>query len=101
MAFTKVVQVNEIAPGRAKQLSLAGKTLALFNVNGTFYAVDNECPHRGGPLADGSVEGTEVECPWHGAKFNLDTGEHLSPPARSGVKCYPVQVVGDEVHVDI
>ena len=101
MAFTKVATVQEIPPGRGKEVTVGGKTLAVFNDGGKFYALDNECTHSGGPLAEGDCEGGAVQCPWHGAHFSLTTGDVLSPPARRGVKAYPVQVVGDEVQVDV
>ncbi|MCS6850495.1 MAG: non-heme iron oxygenase ferredoxin subunit [Gemmataceae bacterium] len=101
MAFTKVATVQEIPVGRGKAVQAKGKQLALFNVGGTFYAIDDSCPHRGAPLSQGQVAGSEVVCPWHSARFDLKTGAFLSPPARSGVACYPVQVVGDEVQVDV
>lgn len=101
MAFTTVARVSEIPVGGAKQVSVAGKTLALFNVNGVIHAIDNECTHRNAPLAEGTLQGTELECPWHGARFDVCTGAVLSPPARSGVKSYKVQVVSDEVQVDV
>ena len=101
MALTRVAAVQEVPPGRGKQVKVGNKTIALFNVAGTFYAIDDTCPHRGGPLSEGEVEGTAVTCPWHAASFDLTTGAHLSPPANRGVACYKVQVVGDDVQVDI
>jgi nitrite reductase/ring-hydroxylating ferredoxin subunit len=101
MAFTTVAQVADIPAGKAKQVTLNGKTVAVFNSNGTFYAIDNECPHRGGPLAEGELSGTDVECPWHGARFNITTGAHLCPPANRDVKAYRVQVIGQEVQIDV
>ena len=101
MALTRVAAVQEVPPGRAKQVKVGKKTIALFNVGGTFYAIDDTCPHRGAPLSEGEVEGTTVTCPWHAASFDLTTGAHLCPPASSGVACYKVQVVGDDVQVDI
>jgi nitrite reductase/ring-hydroxylating ferredoxin subunit len=101
MAFTKVATIHELGPGRAKQARVGSRTLAIFNIGGTFYAVDDTCPHRGAPLWEGDVSGTEVTCPWHGARFDVTTGAHLCPPARSGVTCYPVRVVGDEVQADV
>jgi nitrite reductase/ring-hydroxylating ferredoxin subunit len=100
MPFSKAATVGEIPPGQAKQVSVNGKTLALFNVQGTFYAIDNECPHRNGPLAEGVVEGLEVTCPWHGARFDICTGTHRSPPAQHGVRSYKVQVVGQDVEIE-
>jgi nitrite reductase/ring-hydroxylating ferredoxin subunit len=101
MAFVKVATVSELAPGTAKQAKVGGKTLAVFNVNGSFYAIDDTCPHRGASLAEGFVEGHEVICPLHAAAFDVTTGAHLCPPARSDVACYKVQVIGDEVQVDL
>jgi len=101
MAFVKIATVHEVPAGQGKQVTVRGKTLALFNVNGTFYAVDDTCPHRGGSLWEGEVEGIEVSCPLHGARFDLATGANLCPPASSGVRSYPVQLVGDEVQVDV
>src|SRR5215207_10072135 len=101
MAFTRVAAVGEVPPGQGKQVTVRGRTLAVFNADGTFYAIDDTCPHRGASLWEGPVEGTAVFCPLHGAAFDLVTGAHLSPPARSGVRTYPVQVVGDEVQIDV
>ena len=101
MAFTKAITVQEVPAGQGRQVTLKGKTLAVFNVGGTFYAIDDTCPHRAASLWEGEVEGTEVSCPLHGARFELTTGAHLCPPAQGGVKAYPVQVVGDEVQVDV
>ncbi len=101
MAFTKVATLEEVPPGKAKQVHVAGRVLALFNVNGTILAIDDACPHRGAPLSEGPVAGTEVVCPWHMARFDLCTGAHLSPPAKSGVATYRVQVIENEIQVDV
>ncbi len=101
MPFSKAALVSDVSPGQAKQVTVNGKALALFNINGAFHAIDNECPHRNGPLAEGKVQGDEVECPWHGARFNIPTGSHLCPPAKQGVRSYKVQVVGTEVQVEV
>lgn len=101
MAFVKVAMVSEVPSGKAKQIKIGGKTLAVFNVNGGFYAIDDTCPHRGASLAEGELEGHEVVCPWHAAAFDVTTGAHLCPPARSDVASYKVQIVGDEIQVDV
>jgi nitrite reductase/ring-hydroxylating ferredoxin subunit len=101
MAFTKVATTPEVPQGKAKQATVNGRTIAVFNVGGTFHAIDDTCPHRGGPLWEGELIGTEVTCPWHGARFDVTRGAHLCPPAHSDVACYKVQVVGDEVLVDL
>jgi nitrite reductase/ring-hydroxylating ferredoxin subunit len=101
MPFTKVATTQEVPAGTAKQVTVNGRAVALFNLNGTYYAIDDTCPHRGAPLWEGEVEGNELTCPWHGARFDVTTGSHLCPPARSGVAAYKVQVVGDEVQVEV
>jgi nitrite reductase/ring-hydroxylating ferredoxin subunit len=101
MAWTKVATAGELPAGKSKQAKVRGRTLAVFNVGGTFYAVDDTCPHRGAPLWEGELVGNQVVCPWHAARFDLTTGANLCPPARSGVASYKVQVVGDEVQVDV
>jgi 3-phenylpropionate/trans-cinnamate dioxygenase ferredoxin subunit len=101
MAFVTAAKVGDIPCGKGKQVEIAGKTLALFNSNGTYYAIDGICTHRSAPLAEGDCAGDVVCCPWHGAHFSLTTGAHLSPPATRGVKAYPVQVVGDEIQIDV
>ncbi len=101
MAFVSVARIQEIADGKGKQVTANGRKLAVFNCGGTFYAIDDTCPHRGAPLSEGSVAGTEVTCPWHGARFDLTSGAHQCPPASNGVTAYKVQVVGDAVEVDV
>lgn len=100
-AFTKAATVQDVPPGKSKQVTVSGKVLALFNVNGTFYAIDDTCPHRGAPLWEGQLAGTQVTCPWHAATFDLTTGAHLSPPAPHGATCHKVQLVGEEVQVEL
>jgi nitrite reductase/ring-hydroxylating ferredoxin subunit len=101
MAFTKVATVQEVPAGKGKQVKVGGKTIALFNVGGTFLAIDDTCTHRGAPLSEGEIEGNEVICPWHGARFDLTSGAVMAPPAPKGVSAYKVQVVGDEVQIDV
>jgi nitrite reductase/ring-hydroxylating ferredoxin subunit len=101
MAFTKVATIQEIPSGQAKKVTVGNRQVALFNVDGTFYAIDDTCTHRGGPLSEGELEGKEITCPWHGARFDVSTGTHLSPPAPRDVTSYKVQVVGEEVQVDV
>src|SRR6267143_4065556 len=90
--FTKVASTTDLAPGAAKCVEVAGKKLALFNLEGSFYAIDDTCTHRGGPLSEGEVSGEEVTCPWHGAIYNIKTGAVLGPPAPRGVARYAVRV---------
>jgi nitrite reductase/ring-hydroxylating ferredoxin subunit len=101
MAFTKVATTQELPPGTARQVKVGARTIGLFNVNGSIFAIDDLCTHRGAPLSTGDCEGNEIVCPWHGARFDLTTGAHLSPPAPKAVTSYKVQVVGDEIQVDV
>lgn len=100
-AFIKVGSTSELAPGQAKKVEVNGKTIALFNLGGSYYAIDNTCTHRGGPLSEGDVEGQVVTCPWHGAKFNITSGEVLGPPARAGVASYCIRVTGSDVEIEL
>ncbi len=99
--YVKVAKTSEIADQCAKCVEVGGRTIALFNIGGEFYAIDDQCPHEDGPLSEGYLEGFEVECPWHAACFNLKTGKASGPPAEDDVKTYPVRVVGDAVEVEV
>src|SRR5437660_1379090 len=101
MAFVKVATLAELPAGSGKQVTVNGKKIALFNLGGNVVAIDDTCPHRGAPLSEGEVSGSEVMCPWHGARFDLNTGGNLCPPARSGVAVFQVQLQGDEIQVDV
>ena len=84
-----------------KLVEVGGQKIAMFVLGGKYYAIENACPHRGGPLAEGMVAGDEVICPWHGSRFNIKTGAFLTPPAQQGVKSLPVRVAGNDVEVEI
>ena len=101
MAFTKVASLEEIPPGTAKTVTANGRKLALFHVNGSIYAIEDTCPHRGGPLSQGMLAEDEVICPWHGSRFKVKTGAVLTPPAQRNVKSFPVRIVGNDVEVEI
>ncbi|MBI1902838.1 MAG: non-heme iron oxygenase ferredoxin subunit [Planctomycetia bacterium] len=97
----KVAQTSDIAPGTGKVVQADGRSIALFNVDGSFVAIDNTCTHRGGPLGEGGLTGDTVECPWHGAQFNVKTGAVTKPPAQAGVRSFPVKVEGSDVVVEV
>jgi nitrite reductase/ring-hydroxylating ferredoxin subunit len=101
MASVMVARTEEVPDGTGKVVQAGGKVLALFNIGGTFYAIDNRCTHVGGPLGEGEVEGTVVTCPWHGSKFDVTTGQVVGPPARRPVATYPAKVVKGEVFVEM
>ncbi len=96
--FTKVAKVSEVPKGSGKVIEAAGKTLAVFNCDGTFYATDNTCKHQGGPLGEGSVSGTTVTCPWHGWDYDVATGVCGLDDAVT-VQTFPVKVEGDDILV--
>jgi len=99
--FVKVASTNEIAPGEARQVTAKGKEIALFYIDGEFFALDNACTHEDGPLAEGEISGAEVVCPFHGARFDIQTGEVLCPPAYEAVARYDVRVTGTDIEVEV
>jgi nitrite reductase/ring-hydroxylating ferredoxin subunit len=99
--LVKVAETKDFEPGKAMALDVEGNRIAVFKVDGKFCAIDDACPHEGGPLSEGRVEGCKVVCPWHDAEFDLNTGEVLAPPAFEGVKCYKVVVEGNDVKVEV
>ena len=100
--FVKVGNRSEFQDLEAgKLVDAGGQSIAIFDLGGNYFAIENTCPHRGGPLAEGEMNGEEVICPWHGARFNIKTGAVVAPPASQGVKSFPVRVTGDDVEVEI
>lgn len=99
MGFVKAASASEIKPGEGKTVDVSGLRIALFNLNGNFYAIDNTCPHRGGPLGEGMLDGPVVICPWHGWQFDVTTGK--SPFMPVGVKTFEVKVEGNDVLVNV
>ena len=99
--FVKACKVSEVSSQSARCIALEGKRIALFNLGGEFYALDDTCTHVGGPLSEGEIEGEVIQCPWHGARFNIKDGSVLGPPAPEGVTKYNVRVEGDEVEIEI
>ncbi len=100
MAFVKVATMEELEEGVRKLVETESKRIALFKVDGKFYAVDEVCPHRGGPLSEGDIEDCEVVCPWHGWRFNLETG--ISPVNTSvKVDTYAVKVEGADILIEV
>lgn len=72
----RVAALADVPPGTAREVAAAGRVVALFNVEGTIHAMDGVCPHAGGPLGKGTLEGPRVTCPWHGWQFDVTTGKH-------------------------
>jgi len=98
--MTKVAKTSEIPPGTGKVIEAGGKTVAVFNCDGSFYAIDNTCKHRGGPLGEGMVSGASVTCPWHGWEYDVTSGECSMDPAIK-VQRFEVKVEGDDILVAV
>ena len=100
MAFLRAARKDEIPVGAIREYQVDGKTVALANVGGTFYAIDNLCLHHGGPLGGGELHGKVVTCPWHGWQYDVTTGKVTQNPA-VGVSCYKLELRGEDIFVDI
>jgi 3-phenylpropionate/trans-cinnamate dioxygenase ferredoxin subunit len=99
--FVTAGKASEVPPGHAKAFDVNGKRVAVCNVEGTYYAIDDVCTHDGGPLDQGELEGNEIECPRHGARFDVTDGRALTLPAVSPVQSYPVRIEGDDIKVEV
>ncbi len=97
--FVTVARVGEIPTGGVKIVRLDDQSVAVFHLDDGYYAIDDVCTHDGGPLAEGPIEGNVIECPRHGARFDIRTGEVLCLPATSPVPTYTVRITGDEIQV--
>ena len=98
--MTKVAKVSEIPAGSGKVVEVEGKPIALFNCEGTFYAMDNTCKHRGGPLGEGLLSGSTVTCPWHGWEYDVTSGACSMDPSLS-LQTFPVKVEGNDILVSV
>jgi nitrite reductase/ring-hydroxylating ferredoxin subunit len=99
--YIAVAKVSDIEPGSVIRVEASGRALALYNLDGRFYATDEICTHAYASLAEGFVDGETIECPLHGAAFNIKTGEALTPPATEPLATYSVRVEGDDVLVGV
>lgn len=97
--FVAIAKTDELNPGERMVVEVGRKWIAVFNVDGQYYAIEDVCTHDGGPLAEGKLYGCEIECPRHGARFDLRTGKVTAPPALIDVPAYPVRVVDDEIQL--
>ena len=100
MPRVRVAAAADVPAGEGRVLDANGRSLAVFNVDGAYHAIDNACPHRGGPLGDGDMDGPLVMCPWHGWRWDVTTGANANNPAVK-VACFPVTVEAGEVFVDL
>src|SRR5438132_9298921 len=97
----RVAAVGEVPEGEVRVFTVNGTHLAVANVDGTFYAIDDVCTHDGGPLGEGILFGDQIECPRHGARFDVKTGRPRTLPAVTPVRTYPVEVEAGEIKVDV
>ncbi len=97
--FLTVATTEDIPPGDRIVVEIGRHWVAVFNVDGHYYAIEDVCPHDDGPLAEGDLDGFVIECPRHGAKFDITTGKVLAPPALVDVETYPVRVDGGEIQI--
>lgn len=100
MAFLRATKIGEVPPGMIRELQLDGKVVALANVGGKLYAINNVCLHRGGPLGQGELSGQVVTCPWHGWQYDVTSGKLVTNPA-IGVETYPVELRGEDIYIDV
>ena len=97
----KVARTDEVPAGQVRTFEVNGLSLAVANVDGRFYAIDNLCTHDDGPLGDGRLLGTSVECPRHGARFDVRTGAVVRMPAAFPVRAYPTRVEDGQVVIEV
>jgi 3-phenylpropionate/trans-cinnamate dioxygenase ferredoxin subunit len=97
--WVTVAKVGELAPGSHRVTDVDGANVAVFNVNGEYYAIEDVCTHDGGQLTGGTVEGDEVICPRHGARFSIRTGAALTAPAYEPVAKFPLRVENGVIQV--
>lgn len=101
MTAVAIAKASELGPGQMKIVEAGGERIALCNVGGTFYAIQDLCTHDDGPLGEGTLRGGVVECPRHGARFDVKTGAAVRMPAVAPVRIFPVRVEGGSVVVEV
>ncbi len=99
MGFIKAISISDLKPGEGKMIEVEEKAIAIFNIDGEFFAIDNTCAHRGGPLGEGFLDGKTVTCPWHGWKYDVTTGKAVMFP--NTVAKYNVKIQGNDVLVEM
>ena len=98
--FVRVASISDLKPGENKIVFIEDEEIALFNIGGEFFAISNSCPHRGGPLGDGTLEGDIITCPLHGWRFNVKSGMNEVMP-NVKVQCYQVKIEGNDILVSL
>ena len=98
--FITVAKTQELKPGFIRSFQVKGKSIALYNCNGKFYATSNICQHEGGFLDEGELTGNVIMCPLHGWEYNVENGECLTAPG-ADLHTYPLQIVGDKIQIAV
>lgn len=101
MAQIRLGKIKEVPAGKGKAFDVGQRCVAVFNVGGKFYALDDTCPHKGGSLASGYLGDTDIVCPLHSATFALADGAGLAGPCGDGVHAYPVTISGDDIEIEV
>lgn len=101
MSWLSVCKAGDVPLGEARAIELEDSYIAIYNVDGEFFATDDTCSHEDASLTDGFLEGDLIECPLHGSQFNVKSGAVLSPPAIMPIRTYRTKVEGDDVLIDL
>jgi nitrite reductase (NADH) small subunit len=100
MPSVRVAKVTDVPVGQGLVVQAGDRSLALFNVDGAYHVIDNACPHRGGPMGDGDLDGRLAICPWHGWRWDVTTGANANNPAVK-IACFATRVADGDVFVDL
>jgi nitrite reductase/ring-hydroxylating ferredoxin subunit len=100
-SLVRVAGSDEVSLGNPRQVTAGDKKITILKLDGDFFAIDDTCTHKGGPLSEGEINGEEVTCPWHEAVFNIKTGELVSGPAWVAVGRYKVRVTEQGIEVKV
>ncbi|WP_442505395.1 Rieske (2Fe-2S) protein [Novipirellula sp. SH528] len=101
MSWIKAAKSSDVPIGTGKLVIVDDYLIALFNIDGVFYAIDDACPHQGAPLSEGIIQGCITVCPWHGAEFDVTNGKLLCGPGGHDVQAYAVTIKEDDVLIEI
>lgn len=102
MSLEQVGNLDEIEPGTARVVEVAGQSIALCRVeDGDLYAIENRCTHDDGPLGEGELDGDRIECPRHGALFDVTSGRAVTLPAIGKVRCFAVSIDDGQVQIEV
>jgi 3-phenylpropionate/trans-cinnamate dioxygenase ferredoxin subunit len=99
--FYEIAKLDDLPNGERLFVEIGDNYLVLFNIGGQLFAIEDLCSHDDGPLGDGDVEGFEIACPRHGARFDLQTGKALTLPAVEDIPAYPIKIIDQKIHVGL